>query len=782
MKAKGHAIRRLIVSTVFLGAMALGIFGCDDRLARMEENQIRLQAMVAANARQLATVSSQVYVNNNEVQEGIQKLDRNDQDLGTGISTVQNQQDALHGTVTSAHQATDKRMATLDENQRLLRDGVSQVAGVTQQTASDVTAIAREHATLHQMVQNSRRELGESIAAVAVTQEKTRTDIGQLQQADQRMAEQLVALAAGQDRIYSGLDGLDKFMRLVANDVTGISQGQAALQQTLNEHRATFAEKSAILEQNQRTTQTALDGVASQTKRNTEGIAAVAAGQTATQQALGANHKIVAGQIAAVIENQQGLQAGINGLSEKTGQTASQLTALAAGQEALNSGNGAVAAKLAGLSETQTGLQTNLSGLRQKADTIVAGVGTIRAEQVSLHDAVKANHEAMKGQLDVLTATAGQTALDVVALSDSSAAMQRAIQASTGSFNERTDRIDAGLRSVATEQSSTHKAVREQGEAISSRVAEAIDNQKQLRGALDAVAATAGQTATGVRAAAVRQEAMQQALQNHNETTARQITGLADDQKQIQGSLDVVTATAGQTALDVISMAAGQDTLTQNLQSHNMLVAGRIADLANGQEQTQSGLDAVVATAGQTALDVIDLNEGQARLAQAVQADRQEWAARLTELVQSQQQWAQRLDAAQANVQTTTASIAALEQHLTKLQGSLQPSLDGLTSQLGDNGQSRAHFEAKVNQDIQAIVDAVSQLRQEQASLTDQLQQIQERTLSQTQDIITAIQQLKQPPADVRISDSVANVSDSAATVSDSGTKLESSVAEAEAK
>jgi hypothetical protein len=854
MKAKRRVIGRLVISIVLLAAMAVGIFGCEDRMARMEENQIRLQAMVAANARQLATVSTQIYVNNNEVQEGLQRLDRNDQDLGTGVSTVQSQQDTLRETVASAHQATDKRIATLDENERLLRDGVSQVADITQRTASDVTAIAKEQATLHQMVQSGRQELGESIAIVAANQEKTRTDIGQLQQTDQRMIEQLVALAASQDRIYSGLEGLDKFIQAVANDVTGISQGQTALQKTLDEHRTTFAEKAAILEQNQRTTHTAIESVAGQTKQNTEGIAAVAAGQAAMQQTLSANHKIVAGQIAAVIENQQSFQAGIDGLTEKAGQTASQLAALAAGQETiretLNSDNGTVAAKLAGLSETQTGLQTNLSGLHQKTDTVVAGVGTIRADQARLYDAVKANHEVIKdqvthlsggqqqvqGQLDLLTATAGQTALDVVALGDRSAALQRAIEANTSSVNERTGTIDAGLRSVAAEQRSTRKAIGEQGEMMSGRIAEVVDSQKQLRGSLDSVASTVQQTATDVKAAGVRQDAMQQALRNHNETTARQIGGLADSQQQVQssldvvtatigqtaldviamasqqdalgqtlqshnqavdgrmtalangqdqmqGSLDVVVATGGQTALDVIGMAAGQDMLTQNMQSQNAAITGRIADLTDGQQQMQNGLDAVIATAGQTALDVIDLNASQARLAKAVQADGQDLTARLAELVRNQQQWAQRLDAAQANVQAITVSIAGLEEHLAKLQGSLQPSLEAFTSQLSVNeGQDQTQLEAKVSQDIQAIVDAVSQLREQQASLTDEMRQIQERAFRQTGDIITAIQQLKQAPVEAKISDSRTDVSDSSASISSSGTKLESSVAEVAAK
>ncbi|RPJ23874.1 MAG: hypothetical protein EHM35_16845 [Planctomycetaceae bacterium] len=317
---------------------------------------------------------------------------------------------------------------------------------------------------------------------------------------------------------------------------------------------------------------------------------------------------------------------------------------------------------------------------------------------------------------------------------------------------------------------------------MSGRIGEVANNQKQMQSGLDVVTATTGQTALDVIGMVSQQDGLRQTLQSHSQAVDSRMAGLAGGQEQMQGSLDLVVATSGQTALDVISMATGQGTLTQNLQSRNTAIDARIADLTNSQQQTQSGLDVVVATSGQTALDVIDLNEGQARLTQAVQTNRQELTAKLAELVQSQQQWAQRLDAAQANVQTVTTSIAALEQHLTKLQGSLQPSLDGLTSQLGTSGQSRAQFEAKVNQDIQALVNVIAQLRQDQVSLADQMQQIQERTLRQTKDIITAIQQLNKPPADVKISDLRTNVNDSAVTVSNSGTELESSVAEAAAK
>lgn len=748
--AKEHAIRRLLVLTTSLGtlaAMTLGIAGCDDRLARMEENQVRLQAMVAANAREIATVSSQVYVNNNEVQASLQKLDRNDAGLAAGVATVQTKEDAIQESVTTASQTLNKRMTALDENQQRLQDGVAQVADVTRKTASDVTSVAKEQTDLHQTVRDSRKELGDSISVVAVNQEKTRTDIGQLQQTDQRIVEQTAALAASQDKLHASLAGMDKLMQTVSGDVTAVARGQAALHQTINEHHTALTNQAGVLEQNQRTMQTSVDGIAGQTNRTVEGIAAVAAQQNTMQQTLGANHKALTTQVATVIEHQQTLQAGLRDLSDKAGQAGAQLTAMAAGQQAigesLKNGNEAVTARLTGLSENQTGLKGDINGLNQKTDTVVNGVHSIRTEQATLRDSLAANHETTKSmvtqlsggqqkvqdQLDVLTSMTGQAEIDILALTDSSLALRQAIQSAATGLNVRADKINAGLDGMAATNNVAYKALREQADHLSGQMAASAENQQRL-----------------------------------------------------QGDIDTIVATTGQTALDVIGVADSQNATRQAIQSHAQAADRQLANLAAGQEREQNTLDAVTATAGQTAMDVLTLNEDQARAMQAAHADRQSLAARLTSLVESQQQWTQRFEAVQANAQTMTAAIATLEQRVATLQGALQPGIDGLATRLDANGQSRAQFETKVNQEIQTLLDAISQLRQDQVSFADQMQQIQKRTQNQTKDIIEAIQQLKQPPAEMKVSESTPAVSEPAATVSQPTTELESSVAEAAAK
>ena len=71
------------------------------------------------------------------------------------------------------------------------------------------------------------------------------------------------------------------------------------------------------------------------------------------------------------------------------------------------------------------------------------------------------------------------------------------------------------------------------------------------------------------------------------------------------------------------------------------------------------------------------------------------------------------------------------------------------------NGKQRQQFEAKVAQDVQAMIDAIAQLRQTQALLQEQMSQVQKSTQSQADTLKATIEQIKrQPPVEVKVSDS----------------------------
>jgi chromosome segregation ATPase len=242
------------------------------------------------------------------------------------------------------------------------------------------------------------------------------------------------------------------------------------------------------------------------------------------------------------------------------------------------------------------------------------------------------------------------------------------------------------------------------------------------------------------------QDSIQTTLPSQKETLSTRMAQLADNQEQMRSSLDTVTATTGQTGLDLLGLTKRQDTIQTTVQGQNETLGARIAQLADNQQQMQSSLDTVTATTGQASLDALALNNNQSRLGQAVQAGRQEMADKLADLAQDQQKWSERLDAAGARVATIGESVAAFEERITKLQDLLQVSIQSTAAVLDTTSQQRLQFEAKVSQDLQAVIASLAQLRQTQTSLQEQIAQVQKNTEGQADTLRSVIQQMKTAP------------------------------------
>jgi chromosome segregation ATPase len=331
------------------------------------------------------------------------------------------------------------------------------------------------------------------------------------------------------------------------------------------------------------------------------------------------------------------------------------------------------------------------------------------------------DQQKMQGGLDALTATTNQTAQDVTGVTTRQDALQTALQDYSGSTTAQTAKL--------------------------------AENQQRIQTGIDALTATTGQTVQDVAKVAELQDALQKAVQNYSESSTAQTAKLAEDQRKMQSGIDALAATASQTAKDVTDVAAQQDALQKAIADYSESAARQLAFLTESQQKMQSGLDTVTASSGQTAHDVAALGDAQAKSEQNAQTGRTEVIGRLETIAQDQQGWVQRFDAAQARIQTMAEGIAALDQQLGKLQGALQTGIQDATTALGTGGQQRQQFEAKVAQDIQAVMEAISQLRQAQAQLQEQMGQVQKSTQNQAETLKATLEQIKQPPAEVKVSD-----------------------------
>jgi chromosome segregation ATPase len=876
MKQTGHSPRRIVILLILLPALAILLFaaaGCGEQMARMEDNQVKLQAMVAANARQLATISSQIHANNGDVQDGIRKLDENDQSLTADVATVQDKQAQLHKTVTSGDEALSRRMASLEENQALLRDGVAEVAGITQRTASNVTAIAKEHATLHRMVQSSKQELAQNIATVANNQKTIQTGIGHLQQTEQQMTEQLVTLADGQqtlrtairddnaqltgqltslatrhDELHNRVGKLDELANGVMHRTNDLAEGQTRLQTAMQSRTQSLAERIVLVTRNQENLQALVDRVANTATKTAGDVTALAAGQADVRKALDSNHKIVSGQMAAAIENQQNIQTSIGGLHQKANQTAASLGDLTQGQDTLHAKiethDKTVDGALTNVSQNQTNLQQGLANLHEQAEILHTDVITMGASQDALRQAVQkqgetvagrmdnlaSNQNALGDHLDTVTVTTGQMALDLMAMDKRQVEQHRAvcgnlagldaktsgvaaeqatlcksvtaaqselgaqltglaeaqqgIQGRIGALDTKTNQVRSDVTTVVASQDSLHQAVQRYDGAVRDQMKKLADNQQAMQSGLDTMAATANQAAlsaasvsegqarlekavragidsldektnhlaSNLDALATGQASLQESLQRHDESVSEQMAGVTGNQQQIRNSLDTAVATAGQTALDVLAVASEQEALQRDLRSHTGAVNEQMTDLAKTHTAMQANLDTVTATTGQLALDLIDVGDKQTALTQVVQANQTKLAAELAQVAQDRQQWNERLGAAQTEMETLAGSISMLDERLTKLHGTLQTNLDGMSALIDARGRERAELTAQLKEELQAVIETVNQLRQTQTSLQSQMQQMHEATQGQGDDILSAIEQLQREPSEVRVS------------------------------
>jgi chromosome segregation ATPase len=325
---------------------------------------------------------------------------------------------------------------------------------------------------------------------------------------------------------------------------------------------------------------------------------------------------------------------------------------------------------------------------------------------------VAQNQQQTQSGLDTLTATTTQVALDVITLDNNQTEQGKNLQAN---YQE-----------------------------VVSQLTAAAQGQQYMQGNLDIITATTTQVGLDVIALDDKQGKIGQTLQAGQQQFGPRLTQLAENQQQIDTALDTLTSTTTQVALDVIALDDNQAKQGKNLLATQQAFTAQIDTVTQGQQELQSNLDTVTATTSQVALDVITLDDNQGRIEQAVETNRQQLATRLTEIAQGQQQWLARFDAAEAKVDTMTASITAFEQRVTKLQGTLQTSLENLSTLLDTESQQRVQFQDSVRQDMQSVTDSISQLREIQAGLAGHIQRVQDSTQTQNSDILSALEQLQQ--------------------------------------
>jgi chromosome segregation ATPase len=239
---------------VVVMAAGLGLAGCGEQMAKLEQSQSRLQAMVETNAEQIAAIAARIEQNQTALQAGLEDLRGNIQQVAAKTTAISQEQLRLREAIQDSSRQLTAKVAVVEQNQHELRAGIENVQNdartAAAEVASDIKAVADEQTRLYETVQSNSQQLANNVAVieqnqqdwqgkveglqgniqqqVAVTMDALGKDLLRLQETLQQNARDLVSMMelAGQDQL--------KFREKTQASLRALDESLSALKQSQN--------------------------------------------------------------------------------------------------------------------------------------------------------------------------------------------------------------------------------------------------------------------------------------------------------------------------------------------------------------------------------------------------------------------------------------------------------------------------------------------------------------------------------------------------------------------
>jgi len=196
LSVKGTVSR--IFLTIAVIATGLGLSGCGEEMAQMQEQQVNLQAMVKANTGEVAAIGARIEKNQRELKAELQEMRSDIRKVAADTSAVNQEQVKLQKTVQNNNRQATNKIAQIEESQNELRAGIEQVRDNTQNVAADmaadITTVKDEQVTLSETMQSNSRQFSNDIAVIEQNQQQWQSKVEELQQNFQEITSKISTL------------------------------------------------------------------------------------------------------------------------------------------------------------------------------------------------------------------------------------------------------------------------------------------------------------------------------------------------------------------------------------------------------------------------------------------------------------------------------------------------------------------------------------------------------------------------------------------------------------
>ncbi len=228
---KKDFIARSILAVVIV-AVGLSLAGCGDEMAKMEQRQLKLEAMVEANTQQIAAMAAGIEKNQQELQAGIEAVKDNIRQVAADFVTVAEEQTRLHKTMQSSSQQATARLAAIEREQHGLQENIEQAQNGRQQIAAELAALADGHAKLYQEVDSDSRRLTGRVAVLEQNQQELQAGVKDVRNGTLKVAAEVTAVKDEQTRLYEMVENNG---RQLTDNAAIVEQNRQAWQAAIEE-------------------------------------------------------------------------------------------------------------------------------------------------------------------------------------------------------------------------------------------------------------------------------------------------------------------------------------------------------------------------------------------------------------------------------------------------------------------------------------------------------------------------------------------------------------------
>ncbi len=221
LDSKGLVVRAALAIAVT--AISLTLAGCGEQMARIEENQLRLQAMLEANAEQMAGIASRLEDNQGQLQAEVHHVQNDARLVAADIAAVADAQMKLEEMIRKNNQTLSSQLGIVQQNQHNVHVSIREVQSTTQAMTSQLAAVGDGQVKVHDTMQRHSSELVDRAAAIERNQQNMQAAIEGAHNDIQAIATGLTVVGNEQTKLQSAIK--DSYQQ-IHNRVTLIDQNQ----------------------------------------------------------------------------------------------------------------------------------------------------------------------------------------------------------------------------------------------------------------------------------------------------------------------------------------------------------------------------------------------------------------------------------------------------------------------------------------------------------------------------------------------------------------------------